>query len=78
MSVFFLLSDFLRILSRIGISRGPSPVTLASQDALPIAVAFTESVNAYFKGADPSKWVSCHLPCEDHTDFTYYTHDKIL
>ncbi|KAG7273731.1 hypothetical protein CRUP_001811 [Coryphaenoides rupestris] len=37
-----------------GTSRGPSPVTLASQDALPIAVAFTESVNAYFKGADPS------------------------
>lgn len=41
-----------------GTSRGPSPVTLASQDALPIAVAFTESVNAYFKGADPTKWVS--------------------
>lgn len=39
----------------VGTSRGPSPVTLASQDALPIAVAFTESVNAYFKGADPSK-----------------------
>ncbi|TRY96223.1 hypothetical protein DNTS_013743 [Danionella cerebrum] len=38
----------------VGTSRGPSPVTLASQDALPIAVAFTESVNAYFKGADPS------------------------
>ncbi|CAL8387648.1 unnamed protein product [Boreogadus saida] len=36
-------------------SRGPSPITLASHDALPIAVAFTESVNAYFKGADPSK-----------------------
>nr|XP_019937891.1 PREDICTED: F-BAR domain only protein 2 isoform X4 [Paralichthys olivaceus] len=40
-----------------GTSRGPSPVTLASQDALPIAVAFTESVNAYFKGADPSKCI---------------------
>ncbi|AWP00721.1 putative FCH domain only protein 2, partial [Scophthalmus maximus] len=39
----------------VGTSRGPSPVTLASQDALPIAVAFTESVNAYFKGADPTK-----------------------
>uniref|UniRef100_A0A8C1M0I5 FCH and mu domain containing endocytic adaptor 2 n=1 Tax=Cyprinus carpio TaxID=7962 RepID=A0A8C1M0I5_CYPCA len=33
------------------------PVTLASLDALPIAVAFTESVNAYFKGADPSKCI---------------------
>ncbi|KAF7688763.1 hypothetical protein HF521_013570 [Silurus meridionalis] len=40
-----------------GTSRGPSPVTLASQDSLPIAVAFTESVNAYFKGADPSKCI---------------------
>ncbi|XP_076844435.1 F-BAR domain only protein 2 isoform X2 [Brachyhypopomus gauderio] len=40
-----------------GISRGPSPVTLASQDSLPIAVAFTETVNAYFKGADPSKCI---------------------
>ncbi|XP_062844295.1 F-BAR domain only protein 2 isoform X2 [Trichomycterus rosablanca] len=40
-----------------GTSRGPSPVTLASQDALPIAVAFTESVNAYFKGADPGKCI---------------------
>ncbi|XP_053474371.1 F-BAR domain only protein 2 isoform X2 [Ictalurus furcatus] len=40
-----------------GTSRGPSPVTLASQDSLPIAVAFTESVNAYFKGADPNKCI---------------------
>ncbi|XP_057674393.1 F-BAR domain only protein 2 isoform X2 [Corythoichthys intestinalis] len=40
-----------------GASRGPSPVTLASQDALPIAVAFTESVNAYFKGSDPNKCI---------------------
>ncbi|XP_061117961.1 F-BAR domain only protein 2 isoform X3 [Conger conger] len=40
-----------------GTSRGPSPVTLASQDSLPIAVAFTESVNAYFKGADPTKCI---------------------
>ncbi|XP_077441992.1 F-BAR domain only protein 2 [Vanacampus margaritifer] len=41
-----------------GTSRGPSPVTLASSDALPIAVAFTESVNAYFKGADPTKCIA--------------------
>ncbi|XP_014914084.1 F-BAR domain only protein 2 isoform X10 [Poecilia latipinna] len=40
-----------------GTSRGPSPVTLGSQDALPIAVAFTETVNAYFKGADPTKCI---------------------
>uniref|UniRef100_A0A8C9SK50 F-BAR domain only protein 2 n=1 Tax=Scleropages formosus TaxID=113540 RepID=A0A8C9SK50_SCLFO len=41
----------------VWISRGPSPITLASQDSLPIAVAFTESVNAYFKGADPAKCI---------------------
>ncbi|XP_053889066.1 F-BAR domain only protein 2 isoform X2 [Malaclemys terrapin pileata] len=41
----------------VGVSRGPSPVTLGNQDTLPIAVAFTESVNAYFKGADPTKCI---------------------
>uniref|UniRef100_A0A3B3Q7S8 FCH and mu domain containing endocytic adaptor 2 n=1 Tax=Paramormyrops kingsleyae TaxID=1676925 RepID=A0A3B3Q7S8_9TELE len=41
----------------VGTSRGPSPVTLASQDSIPVAVAFTESVNAYFKGADPTKCI---------------------
>ncbi|XP_075595019.1 F-BAR domain only protein 2-like isoform X2 [Balearica regulorum gibbericeps] len=40
-----------------GISRGPSPVSLGNQDTLPVAVALTESVNAYFKGADPSKCI---------------------
>ncbi|XP_075873093.1 F-BAR domain only protein 2 [Nelusetta ayraudi] len=69
LSPFFLLSQkdegFLaklptfekRCETPAGTSRGPSPVTLASQDALPIAVAFTESVNAYFKGADPTKCI---------------------
>ncbi|XP_053557408.1 F-BAR domain only protein 2 isoform X1 [Bombina bombina] len=41
----------------IGISRGPSPVTLGNQDTLPVAVALSESVNAYFKGADPTKCI---------------------
>nr|XP_014345575.1 PREDICTED: F-BAR domain only protein 2 isoform X3 [Latimeria chalumnae] len=41
----------------VGISRGPSPVSLGSQDTLPVAAAFTESVNAYFKGADPAKCI---------------------
>ncbi|XP_040393705.1 LOW QUALITY PROTEIN: F-BAR domain only protein 1 [Cygnus olor] len=36
----------------LGISRGPSPVVLGSQDALPVATAFTEYVHAYFKGRD--------------------------
>ncbi|KAJ6652832.1 hypothetical protein lerEdw1_010612 [Lerista edwardsae] len=34
----------------LGISRGPSPVVLGSQGALPVATAFTEYVHAYFKG----------------------------
>ncbi|XP_069783955.1 F-BAR domain only protein 2-like isoform X2 [Narcine bancroftii] len=34
------------------ISRGPSPVTLGCHDALPIAAAFTECIDAYFKGGD--------------------------
>ncbi|KAH0628035.1 hypothetical protein JD844_008700 [Phrynosoma platyrhinos] len=41
----------------VGISRGPSPVSLGNQDTLPVAVALTESVNAYFKGADPTKCI---------------------
>ncbi|KAM9518427.1 F-BAR domain only protein 2-like isoform 10-T10 [Salvelinus alpinus] len=53
----FLLSACPLFLLNQRTSRGPSPVTLASQDALPIAVAFTESVNAYFKGADPAKCI---------------------
>ncbi|XP_051498252.1 F-BAR domain only protein 2 isoform X1 [Apus apus] len=40
-----------------GVSRGPSPVSLGNQDTLPVAVALTESVNAYFKGADPMKCI---------------------
>ncbi|KAM4875469.1 F-BAR domain only protein 2 isoform 2-T2 [Thomomys bottae] len=41
----------------VGVSRGPSPVSLGNQDALPVAIALTESVNAYFKGADPTKCI---------------------
>nr|XP_045236721.1 F-BAR domain only protein 1 isoform X4 [Macaca fascicularis] len=37
-----------------GVSRGPSPVVLGSQDALPVATAFTEYVHAYFRGHSPS------------------------
>uniref|UniRef100_A0A671RWS5 SH3-containing GRB2-like protein 3-interacting protein 1 n=1 Tax=Sinocyclocheilus anshuiensis TaxID=1608454 RepID=A0A671RWS5_9TELE len=40
-----------------GCSRGPSPLTMGAQDTLPVAAAFTETVNAYFKGADPNKCV---------------------
>ncbi|XP_037131130.1 SH3-containing GRB2-like protein 3-interacting protein 1 [Syngnathus acus] len=44
-------------LSNTGGSRGPSPLTMGPQDTLPVAAAFTETINAYFKGADPSKCV---------------------
>ncbi|XP_052336043.1 SH3-containing GRB2-like protein 3-interacting protein 1 isoform X7 [Oncorhynchus keta] len=59
-----------------GCSRGPSPLTMGAQDTLPVAAAFTETVNAFFKGADPNKH-SNHLLlpcpclkvcCEDHSD----------
>ncbi|XP_077054818.1 SH3-containing GRB2-like protein 3-interacting protein 1 isoform X24 [Siphateles boraxobius] len=40
-----------------GCSRGPSPLTMGAQDTLPVAAAFTETVSAYFKGADLNKCV---------------------
>ncbi|KAM4021491.1 SH3-containing GRB2-like protein 3-interacting protein 1 [Anomaloglossus baeobatrachus] len=40
-----------------GSSRGPSPLTMGAQDTLPVAAAFTETVNAYFKGADTNKLI---------------------
>ncbi|ESO01945.1 hypothetical protein HELRODRAFT_188529 [Helobdella robusta] len=36
-------------------SRGPSPLTLAMSDNVPIAAAVTETTNAYFKGANYDK-----------------------
>ena len=39
----------------IGSSRGPSPLTTGMSDTVPLAVAFTETVNAYFKGTDATK-----------------------
>ncbi|XP_030227909.1 SH3-containing GRB2-like protein 3-interacting protein 1 isoform X6 [Gadus morhua] len=43
--------------SLAGCSRGPSPLTMGAQDTLPVAAAFTETVNAFFKGADTNKCV---------------------
>lgn len=40
-----------------GMSRGPSPLTIGMSDAIPLAVAFSETVNAYFKGSDQSRLV---------------------
>ena len=36
-------------------SRGPSPLTVGLSDTIPLAVAFSETVNAYFKGSDEQK-----------------------
>ena len=47
----------------LGVSRGPSPVSLGNQDTLPVAIALTESVNDYFKGADPTKLVFKRCVC---------------
>ena len=38
-----------------GSSRGPSPLTIGMSDSVPLAVAFSETVNAYFKGADENR-----------------------
>ncbi|XP_043576626.1 F-BAR domain only protein 1-like [Chiloscyllium plagiosum] len=38
--------------SSVCISRGPSPVTVGSHDTLPIAAAFTECIDAYFRAGD--------------------------
>ncbi|CAL1539939.1 unnamed protein product [Lymnaea stagnalis] len=41
----------------IGSSRGPSPLTIGMSDSVPLAIAFTETVNAFFKGHDASRCV---------------------
>uniref|UniRef100_A0A3B5LV04 FCH and mu domain containing endocytic adaptor 1 n=1 Tax=Xiphophorus couchianus TaxID=32473 RepID=A0A3B5LV04_9TELE len=37
------------------LSRGPSPISLSTQDALPVAAAITEYINAYFKGGQHNR-----------------------
>nr|XP_022313423.1 F-BAR domain only protein 2-like isoform X3 [Crassostrea virginica] len=39
----------------VGSSRGPSPLTIGMSDTIPLAIAFTETVNAYFKGTDATR-----------------------
>ncbi|XP_067370607.1 SH3-containing GRB2-like protein 3-interacting protein 1 isoform X12 [Channa argus] len=55
-------------LSVSGCSRGPSPLTMGAQDTLPVAAAFTETVNAFFKGADPSNDITAQAKA-DAKDF---------
>uniref|UniRef100_A0A3B3YMK7 MHD domain-containing protein n=1 Tax=Poecilia mexicana TaxID=48701 RepID=A0A3B3YMK7_9TELE len=38
------------VASTLHLSRGPSPISLSTQDAWPVAAAITEYINAYFKG----------------------------
>ncbi|XP_030753505.1 F-BAR domain only protein 2 isoform X4 [Sitophilus oryzae] len=39
----------------VGVSRGPSPLTIGMADTIPLAVAFHEIVHTYFRGADESR-----------------------
>lgn len=56
-----LVYKHVRVCVLSGCSRGPSPLTMGAQDTLPVAAAFTETVSAYFKGADPNKYVLPYL-----------------
>ncbi|XP_053536434.1 F-BAR domain only protein 1 isoform X3 [Ictalurus punctatus] len=38
-----------------GLSRGPSPISLSTQESWPVAAAFTEYINAYFKGGENNR-----------------------
>ncbi|XP_029105227.1 F-BAR domain only protein 1-like [Scleropages formosus] len=38
-----------------GLSRGPSPITLSTQESWPVAAAITEYINAYFKGGEHNR-----------------------
>lgn len=54
-SIGSLSNDFRMTPLSFTSSRGPSPLTLGISDIIPIAVAFQESVNAYFKGSNETK-----------------------
>ncbi|XP_036410501.1 F-BAR domain only protein 1-like [Megalops cyprinoides] len=41
--------------ARAGLSRGPSPISLSTQEAWPVAAAITEYINAYFKGGEHNR-----------------------
>lgn len=40
---------------QLHLSRGPSPISLSTQDAWPVAAAITEYINAYFKGGQHNR-----------------------
>ena len=39
----------------VGMSRGPSPLTIGASDVVPLAVAFQEVCHACFRGAEESQ-----------------------
>lgn len=39
----------------VHLSRGPSPISLSTQEAWPVAAAITEYINAYFKGGQHNR-----------------------
>uniref|UniRef100_H2TE09 FCH and mu domain containing endocytic adaptor 1 n=1 Tax=Takifugu rubripes TaxID=31033 RepID=H2TE09_TAKRU len=41
--------------SELHLSRGPSPISLSTQEAWPVAAAITEYINAYFKGGQHNR-----------------------
>ncbi|XP_041967460.1 F-BAR domain only protein 1 isoform X2 [Alosa sapidissima] len=41
--------------ARVGLSRGPSPISVSTQEAWPVATAITEYINAYFKGGQHNR-----------------------
>ncbi|KAG8180820.1 hypothetical protein JTE90_005908 [Oedothorax gibbosus] len=47
--------DFKTTSMPVGSSRGPSPLTIGMGDTIPLAVAFSEVVNACFKGTDETR-----------------------
>jgi hypothetical protein len=46
--------------SSFGTSRGPSPLTIGFSDTIPLALAFSETVHAYFHGGDANRLVIAH------------------
>ena len=47
----------LTTLPTVHLSRGPSPISLSTQEAWPVAAAITEYINAYFKGGQHNRSV---------------------
>uniref|UniRef100_A0A8C6LQ59 FCH and mu domain containing endocytic adaptor 1 n=1 Tax=Nothobranchius furzeri TaxID=105023 RepID=A0A8C6LQ59_NOTFU len=44
-----------RSLAQLHLSRGPSPISLSTQEAWPVAAAITEYINAFFKGGQHNR-----------------------